>query len=73
MSFLAILTWSYSNSVPKQCVFLGYSNLHKGFKYLDIAVRHVYISRVVVFDETVYTFSKLNANANPFASHPNPT
>jgi hypothetical protein len=47
----------------KQCVFLGYSNLHKGFKCLDIAKNYVYISRDVVFDETVYPFQKLNPNA----------
>jgi hypothetical protein len=47
----------------KQCVFLGYSNLCKGFKCLDVAGGRVYISRDVVFDETVYSFSKLNPNA----------
>jgi hypothetical protein len=47
----------------KQCVFLGYSNLHKGFKCLDVAEGWVYISRDVVFDEIVYPFSKLNPNA----------
>ena len=47
----------------KQCVFLGYSNLHKGFKCLDVAEGHVYISRDVVFDETIFPFHKLNPNA----------
>jgi hypothetical protein len=46
-----------------QCVFLGYSNIHKGFKCLDVATGRVYISRDVVFDETVYPFTKLNPNA----------
>lgn len=32
-----------------QCVFLGYSNLHKGFKCLDVKEGRVYISRDVVF------------------------
>jgi hypothetical protein len=40
--------------------FLGYSNLHKGFKYLDPTERHVYISRDVVFDEQVFPFSTLH-------------
>ena len=37
------------------CVFLGYSSLHKGFK--------CYISRDVVFDESVYPFESLHSNA----------
>lgn len=45
-----------------QCVFLGYSNLHKGFK-LDHTTGRIYISRGVVFDEHVYPFSKLHSNA----------
>lgn len=47
----------------KQCVFLGYSTMHKGFKYLNAATGRVYISRDVVFDETIYPFSKLHPNA----------
>jgi hypothetical protein len=37
--------------------------MHKWFKCLDVAVGRVYISRDVVFDESVYPFSKLNPNA----------
>jgi hypothetical protein len=44
-------------------VFLGYSNLHKGFKYLDVATGRVYISRYVTFDEDVFPFAKLHLNA----------
>jgi hypothetical protein len=44
-------------------VFLGYSNIHKGFKYLDVAEGRIYISRDVVFNEMVFPFSKLNPNA----------
>ena len=47
----------------KQCVFLGYSNLHKGFKCLDISTGRVYISRDVVFDEGVFPFASLHSNA----------
>jgi hypothetical protein len=47
----------------KQCVFLGYSNQHKGFKCIDVAEGRVYISRDVVFDEDVYPFSALHPNA----------
>jgi histone deacetylase 1/2 len=46
----------------KQCVFLGYSNMHKGFKCLEISSGRVYISRDVVFDEAEFPFSKLHSN-----------
>jgi hypothetical protein len=42
----------------KQCVFIGYSSLHKGYKCLDIDSGRVYISRDVIFDERVFPFSK---------------
>jgi hypothetical protein len=47
----------------KQCVFLGHSNLHKGFKCLDLAEGHIYTSRDVVFDEHVFPFASLCPNA----------
>lgn len=47
----------------KQCVFLGYSNLHKGFKCLDVSEGRVYISRDVIFDENVYPFASMHPNA----------
>jgi hypothetical protein len=37
--------------------------MHKGFKCLDVSGDRIYISRDVLFDETVYPFSKLNPNA----------
>jgi hypothetical protein len=47
----------------KQCVFLGYSTLHKGYKCLDLKEGRVYISRDVVFDEHVFPFASLHPNA----------
>jgi histone deacetylase 1/2 len=47
----------------KQCVFLGYSPLHKGVKCLYVSIGHVYISRDVVFDENVFPFLALHPNA----------
>ena len=44
-------------------MFLGYSNLHKGFKCLDPKQGRVYISRDVVFDEHVFPFASLHPNA----------
>jgi histone deacetylase 1/2 len=46
-----------------QCVFIGYSSLHKGYKCLDPKTGRVYISRDVVFDEHVFPFATLHPNA----------
>jgi hypothetical protein len=46
-------------------VFLGYSNKHKGFKWLDLFMGRTYISWDVIFDENVFPFSKLSPNAGP--------
>jgi hypothetical protein len=47
----------------KQCVFIGYSNMHKGYKCLDISTGHMYISRDIICDETVFSFASLHSNA----------
>jgi hypothetical protein len=47
----------------KRCVFIGYSNAHKGFKCLDPKEGRVYISRDIVFDEVVFPFTELHPNA----------
>jgi hypothetical protein len=46
----------------KQCVFLGYSPLHKGVKCSDVSTGRIYISRHVVFDEQVFPFAHLHPN-----------
>lgn len=46
-----------------QCVFLGYSDMHKGFKCLEPSTGWVYVSRDVVFDEHVFPFAHLQPNA----------
>jgi hypothetical protein len=47
----------------KQCAFIGYSSLHKGYRCLDISTGHIYISHEIVFDETVFPFASLHSNA----------
>jgi hypothetical protein len=37
--------------------------MHKGFKCLDVAKGWIYISRDIVFEETIFPFSKFNPNA----------
>jgi hypothetical protein len=55
--------WPYNahklNFRTKQCVFIGYSELHKGYKCMHILTDRVYISRDVIFDKIVFPFSKL--------------
>ena len=46
-----------------RCAFLGYSSLHKGYKCLDISIGRVYISRDVVFDESIFPFAHLHPTA----------
>jgi hypothetical protein len=40
----------------KECVFVGYSSSHKGYKCLDRSSGRIYISRDVVFDENKFPF-----------------
>jgi hypothetical protein len=57
-------------SVP--CLFLGYSTLHKGYKYLHLPTNLLYISRDVVFTESTfpYTFSFSSETSSPNSRQP---
>ena len=48
-------------SIP--CVFVGYSTLHKRFRCLDHHTQCMYISRHVVFDETVFPFATSSSSS----------
>jgi hypothetical protein len=51
-----------------QCVFLGYSLLHRGYKCLHIPISRLYISRDVVFLETLFPFFQNNSSPSPISS-----
>lgn len=56
---------SVSSSFGPNSVFLGYSSLHKGYKCLHVPSNRVYISRDVVFDENVFSFSPAHPTPPP--------
>jgi hypothetical protein len=38
--------------------------MRKGFKCLDATTGHIYVSRDVIFDETVFPFAPIHSNAS---------
>jgi hypothetical protein len=56
-----------------QCVFLGYSLIHKGYKCLHLPSNRLYISRDVVFDENTFPFHKYSSSSPPIPSKSSPT
>jgi hypothetical protein len=53
--FISVSTHTLDTShKPRQCVFIGYSSLHKGYKCLDMDTGLVYLSRDVIFDEGIF-------------------
>jgi histone deacetylase 1/2 len=56
----------------KKCVFLGYSSLYKGYKCLHVPSNCVFISRDVIFDETIFPFSALPSSSTPPSHHSSP-
>jgi hypothetical protein len=50
-----------SNSAPLDGVFMGYNNMHKDFKCLDLSKGWIYINRDVIFDESVFLFASFHS------------
>ncbi|KAM1108382.1 hypothetical protein ACFX2B_004976 [Malus domestica] len=64
--------YSSSKLDPKSklCVFLGYSLNHSGYRCLDPVTNRLYISRHVVFDETLFPFKHSLTLPSPTVSPP---
>jgi hypothetical protein len=50
-----------------ECIFLGYNSQHKGYLCLDPTIGRVYISRYVIFNETIFPYKQLQAHLVPDA------
>lgn len=53
-----------------KCIFLGYSLNQKGYRYLDPSTGWVFLSRLVVFDETTFPYSTLHIQTTRLSSLP---
>ena len=53
-----------------QCVFLGYSLRHKGYKCFHVSTGRLYISRDVIFQETTFPFFESLSKSPPKAPPP---
>ena len=47
-----------------QCIFLGYSPSHLGYRCLDKITGKIYVSRHVTFDEKLFPFQHLNSTSS---------
>lgn len=55
-----------------RCVFIGYPHGNKGFKLLNLDTKHIFVSRHVVFHESVFPFledSHTSSNSDPYFLH----
>jgi len=69
--------WPYNSNKlqPRslQCVFLGYSLLHKGYKCLHLPTGRVYFSRDVLFQEDIFPFATTPSHSSQPTVNPPPT
>ncbi|KAI0507213.1 hypothetical protein KFK09_013335 [Dendrobium nobile] len=55
-----------------QCVFMGYSDMFKGYKCLDISTNKIIISRHLRFNEQFFSFHEQKAVSTPSSTNLSP-
>ena len=62
--------YNTNNLQPRSlpCVFLGYNLSHKGYLCLHPSSSRIYITRNVVFDESIFPFHHLDSSPSPLSS-----
>jgi hypothetical protein len=53
----------------RRCIFIGYNTIHKGYRYLDSSSGRIFISRLVVFNETEFHYGISSALPTTVSPH----
>ena len=57
------------NFHTQKCLMIGYSPIHKGYKFLD-STGKTYIARLVQFNELEFPYSELFLSTKPYSQMP---
>ena len=65
------------NTRSERCIFLGYSSIHLGYRCLSLSSNKLFISRDVIFEESIFPYSHSstsseNTSTGLLGTHPTP-